>query len=130
MCCAHKGMLSRCFQRPLWAQLADFGGTSWSPAGAPSAWACSCSEQQWSAAKPTWKRRNGPPQAIERTVDTKASRAEVATSLQQKANAADMAAKIKELETLLSTKADTADMERRALKTELDASLRTQMSDM
>ncbi|GFR46717.1 hypothetical protein Agub_g8340 [Astrephomene gubernaculifera] len=68
--------------------------------------------------------------AIERAVDTKASRAEVATSLQQKANAADMAARIRELETLLASKADAADMERRALKTEVDASLRTQMSDV
>lgn len=35
-----------------------------------------------------------------------------------------------QLETLLATKADISDMERRALKTEVDASLRTQMSDV
>ncbi|KXZ50641.1 hypothetical protein GPECTOR_15g325 [Gonium pectorale] len=69
-------------------------------------------------------------QAIERTVDTKASRAEMATSLQQKANAADMAARLRELEALLATKADVADMERRALKNEVEASLRTQMADV
>ncbi|KAG2452969.1 hypothetical protein HYH02_002306 [Chlamydomonas schloesseri] len=68
--------------------------------------------------------------AIERAVDTKASRAEVTTGLQQKANVSDMAARIRELETLLATKADISDMERRALKTEVDASLRTQMSDV
>ncbi|PNH03656.1 hypothetical protein TSOC_010260 [Tetrabaena socialis] len=34
--------------------------------------------------------------AVERTVDTKAGRAEMATSLQQKANAADMAARLRE----------------------------------
>ncbi len=36
----------------------------------------------------------------------------------------------KQVETLLGTKADVSDMERRALKTEVDASLRTQMSDL
>lgn len=36
-------------------------------------------------------------QAIERAVDTKASRAEVTTGLQQKANVADMAARIREV---------------------------------
>lgn len=35
-----------------------------------------------------------------------------------------------QVETLLGTKADVSDMERRALKTEVDASLRTQMSDL
>ncbi|KAG2483934.1 hypothetical protein HYH03_017254 [Edaphochlamys debaryana] len=68
--------------------------------------------------------------ALERSVDAKASRAELTASMQQKANAADMAARLRELETLLSTKADTSDMERRALKTEVDASLRTQMGDV
>ena len=35
-----------------------------------------------------------------------------------------------QLETLMATKADISDMERRALKTEVDAGLRTQMSDL
>ncbi|GIL69541.1 hypothetical protein Vretimale_13635 [Volvox reticuliferus] len=68
--------------------------------------------------------------AIERSVDTKASRAEMAASLQQKANAADLAARMKEMETQMAQKADAADMERRALKTEMDASMRTQMTDI
>ncbi|GLI62651.1 hypothetical protein VaNZ11_005299 [Volvox africanus] len=68
--------------------------------------------------------------AIERSVDTKASRAEMAASLQQKANAADLAARMKEMETQMAQKADVADMERRALKTEMDASMRTQMTDI
>ncbi|GLC55872.1 hypothetical protein PLESTB_001038300 [Pleodorina starrii] len=68
--------------------------------------------------------------ALERSVETKASRAEMAASLQQKANTADMAARLRELETQVATKADITDMERRALKTEMDASMRTQMSDI
>ncbi|GAX76688.1 hypothetical protein CEUSTIGMA_g4134.t1 [Chlamydomonas eustigma] len=68
--------------------------------------------------------------ALERTMDTKASRAELSVGMQHKANASEMAARLAEVEILLHKKADVADMDRRALKTETDIALRTQMSDL
>jgi hypothetical protein len=68
--------------------------------------------------------------SLERQVDSKAGRSEVATAMQQKANAGEVASKMTELELMLHSKADISDMERRALKTDIDASLRTQMSDV
>lgn len=46
--------------------------------------------------------------ALERNMDTKASRADVATSLQQKANASDTAARLREVSVLLLSEATAA----------------------
>eukprot|EP00798_Chlamydomonas_sp_ICE-L_P003123 gene3123-13135_t len=68
--------------------------------------------------------------ALERTVDTKASRAEASSALGQKANAAEVAGRLAEIESMLHKKADISDMDRRALRADVEAGLRTQMADV